>query len=291
MNCAILPTFIRSSANNQMPFKAVLFAAILLGFCLQANAQTGKPLSLGDERLISSERVLGAQDEVASIPISYNFDQKVGLGHQGNTQYTKIQPYLPYRINANYSYVVQPNITYQSFNNFDGYSSSGLTPIVVQSFFTESNQSHRQNSFGIGPMVQIRTHMPWMFGSAQNGAGYSLGAIHRSEDWIVGMTAYQSFGLGATPTTSLSANNISFRPFVTYITKRYGNFTLDSESLINIDTGLHSYPVNLTGSKLINLGEVPLLFTLGVRYYTVNTMLGGAQGWGGRVGITYAFSN
>lgn len=269
---------------------------ITLGLCLplfcltNLQAQT-KALTAGDERLISSEKVLGAQDDVANIPISYNFDQKVGLAHQGSTQYTKIQPYLPFRINNDYSFVVQPNISYQSFNNFDGYSSSGLNPIVIQSFFTESNQTRRTTSFGIGPMLQIRTTMPWMYGSAQSGGGYSLGAIHRTEDWIIGMTAYQSFGFGTAPTTSMSANNISLRPFVTYITKRYGNFTLDSESLINIDTGMHSYPINLTGSKLVNIGETPLLFTLGVRYYTVNTMMGGAQGWGGRIGITYAFSN
>jgi hypothetical protein len=274
-----------------MSVKTSLFAAFLLGFSAPLFAQSEKPLSAGDERLISSERVLGAHDGVASIPINFNFDQKVGLAHQGSTQYTKIQPYIPYRINPDYSFVVQPNITYQSFSNFDGYSSSGLTPIVIESFLTQSDQRTRTTSLGIGPMVQIRTNMPWMFGSSQNGAGYSLGAIHRTEDWIVGMTAYQSFGLGATPTTSMSANNISFRPFVTYITKRYGNYTLDSESLINIDSGMHSYPVNLTGSKLVNLGDVPLLFTLGVRYYTVNTLMGGAQGWGGRIGITYAFSN
>lgn len=273
-----------------MHFLPILGAILAFSYLSNLQAQT-KNFSAGEERLISSEKVLGAQDDVASIPINYNFDQKVGLAHQGSTQYTKAVPYLPFRINDNYSYVVQPNISYQSFNNFDGYTSSGLNPIVIQSFFTESNQTHRTTSFGFGPMVQIRTTMPWMFGSSQSGGGYSLGAIHRTEDWIVGMTAYQSFGFGATPTTSMSANNISFRPFVTYLTKRYGNFTLDSESLINMNTGLHSYPINLTGSKLVNVGDVPLLFTLGVRYYTVNTMLGGAQGWGGRVGLTYAFSN
>ena len=270
--------------------KIVPGLALLLSCLSTLQAQT-KPLTTGDERLISSEKVLGAQDDVSNIPISYNFDQKVGLAHQGSTQYTKIQPYLPYRINNDYSLVVQPNISYQSFNNFDGYSSSGLNPVVIQSFFTESNQTRRTNSFGIGPMIQIKTNMPWMFGSSQSGAGYSLGAIHRTENWIVGMTAYQSFGIGATPTTSMSANNVSLRPFLIYVTKRYGNFTLDSESLINLDKGYRSYPINLTGSKLVNIGDTPLLFTLGVRYYMVNTMMGGAQGWGGRIGLTYAFSN
>ena len=243
-----------------------------------------------DEALISSERAQQAIDDVTSVNITYNYDQKVGIGHQGSTQYTKIMPYLPYRINADYSFVVEPTISYQSFNNFDGYSSSGLNPTTIQTFFTQSNQTHRRLSYGIGPMVQIRTNMPWMYGSSQDGVGYSLGAIHRTEDWIVGFTGYQSFGVGSNPAVGPTANNIFLKPFVTYITKRYGNFTLDAEPILNLNTGYHSYPLNFTGSKLLNLGDVPLLFTVGVRYYTVNTTVGGAQGWGGRIGLTYAFS-
>ncbi|WP_158525546.1 hypothetical protein [Polynucleobacter paneuropaeus] len=275
-------------------FKVLLTVLMLSNFKL-ALAQDANTffdtLTPGKERLISSERQLQAQDNVASVPIYFNFDQKVGLGHQGSTKYTQIEPWLPYRINSDYSYVVHPQITYQSFNNFDGYSSSGFKPVIVESFFTESNVTRLKNSFGFGPMVQIGTNMPAMYGSSQNAVGYSMGAIHRSEDWIVGAYAYQSFGLGAMPINGPSANNVGFQPFITYITKRYGNITLDCESVTNLDTGAHAYPINLMGSKLIEVGDLPLLFTIGARYYTVNTNQGGAQGWGGRVGITYAFSH
>ncbi|MDF9787116.1 hypothetical protein [Polynucleobacter sphagniphilus] len=275
-------------------FKALLTVLMLSNFKL-ALAQDANTffdtLTPGKERLISTERQLQAQDDVASVPIYINFDQKVGLGHQGSTQYTQIEPWLPYRINSDYSYVVHPQITYQSFNNFDGYSSSGFKPVIIESFFTESNETRLKNSFGFGPMVQIGTNMPAMYGSSQNAVGYSMGAIHRSEDWIVGAYAYQSFGLGAMPLNGPSANNVGFQPFITYITKRYGNITLDCESITNIDTGAHAYPINLMGSKLIEVGDLPLLFTIGARYYTVNTNQGGAQGWGGRIGLTYAFSH
>jgi hypothetical protein len=275
-------------------FKALLTVLMLSTFKL-ALAQDANTffhtLTPGKERLISSERQLQAQDNVASVPIYFNFDQKVGLGHQGSTYYTQIEPWLPYRINSDYSYVVHPQITYQSFNNFDGYSSSGFKPVIIESFFTESNATGLKNSFGFGPMVQIGTNMPAMYGSSQNAVGYSMGAIHRSEDWIVGTYAYQSFGLGAMPINGPSANNVGFQPFITYITKRYGNITLDCESVTNLNTGAHAYPINLMGSKLIEVGDLPLLFTIGARYYTVNTNQGGAQGWGGRVGITYAFSH
>ena len=275
-------------------FKALLTILMLCSLKLALAQDTDsffEALTPGKERLISSERQLQAQDNVASVPIYFNFDQKVGLGHQGSTKYTQIEPWLPYRINSDYSYVVHPQFTYQSFNNFDGYSSSGFKPVIIESFFTESNVTRLKNSFGFGPMVQIGTNMPAMYGSSQNAVGYSMGAIHRSEDWIVGAYAYQSFGLGAMPLNGPSANNVGFQPFITYITKRYGNITLDCESITNIYTGAHAYPINLMGSKLIEVGDLPLLFTIGARYYTVNTNQGGAQGWGGRIGLTYAFSH
>lgn len=274
-----------------MPPRINLFITFLwsLGFTGLALGQGS--LTPGEQRLVTTERVQNAIDDVATVPLTYNFDQKVGTNHQGSTQYTKFSPYVPFRINSDYSFVVEPTVTYQSFNNFDGYSSSGLAPTTIQTYFTQSNRTHRAFSYGVGPMAQIRTNMPFMYGSSQNAVGYSFGAIHRSEDWIVGLLGYQSFGLGPIQPDNLSATNVSLRPFITYITKRYGNITLGSESLINLTSGAHSYPINLTGSKIVNFGDTPLLLTVGARYYTVNTMYGGAQGWGGRLAVTYAFSN
>ena len=239
--------------TNKPPMLIKPLFISLCTFCFTslAYAEPINPLNPGVEKLVSTQRLLQAQDNIASVPIYYNFDQKVGLAHKGSTHYTEIEPYLPYRLSSEYSFVVHPQITYQSFTNFDGYSGSGLKPIIIQSYFTQSDVNKRVNSFGIGPMIQIRTTMPWMFGSPQNGAGYSLGAVHRTENWVYALYGYQSFGLGATPIMGASANNIYLQPAITYITKRYGNITLNSESIINMNTGAHSYPVNLMGSRLM----------------------------------------
>ncbi len=274
-----------------MRLRFTLFAFVFVSLVICKLAAAQQTLTAGEERLVTSERVLNAQEDVATVPLTFNFDQKVGTSRQGSTQYARFSPYVPFRINSDYSFVVMPTVTYQTFNNFDGYSSSGFAPTKIETYFTQSNQSHQKFSYGIGPMVQIRTNMPFMYGSSQNAVGYSFGAIHRSEDWIVGLLGYQSFGLGPIQANNLSATNVFARPFVTYITKRYGSITLDSESIVNTTSGAHSYPINLTGSKIVNFADVPLLLTVGLRYYTVNTIYGGAQGWGGRVGITYAFSN
>lgn len=274
-----------------MPYTSLLITVWILCFASAALAQPDETISLGRQRLISSEKILGAQDDVASVPIYFNFDQKVGLAHLGTTQYTQIEPRLPYRINSEYSYIIQPTISYQTFYNYDGYSSSGFNPTIIQSFFTQSDPKNRINSLYFGPMIQIKTNMPSQFGTSQNGAGYSAAAIHRTEDWVIGVMGFQSFGLGAIPTIGVSANNIMLRPFLTYITKKYGNYTLDVESVTNIDNGMHAYPINFMASKLIDIGDTSFLLTAGIRYYSINTIIGGAQGWGGRLGLTYAFSN
>lgn len=240
------------------------------------------------EDLLISEKILNAHEDVATVPLSFNFDRNTGMQHRGSTQYVTLQPYVPFRLDENYSVVVYPTATYQYFQNFDGINSQGFKPFVLQSFLTQSGQSTLRTSFGAGPMVVIPSGAGLEFGSKQTGVGYSLAGIHRTERWVTGFLGYQSFAVSA-PTQGLSANNVQLRPFLTFITSKAGNITLDTETSVNMDNGMRSVPINLMASKIINFGPQPLLVTLGARYYAVNTMFGGAQGWGGRIGLMYAF--
>lgn len=240
------------------------------------------------EDLLISEKVLNAHEDVASVPLSYNFDRNTGTQHTGTTQYVTLQPYVPFRLDADYSVVLYPTATYQYFQNFDGINSQGFKPFVLQSFLTQSGQSTLKTSFGAGPMVVIPSGAGLEFGSRQTGVGYSLAGIHRTERWVTGFLGYQSFAASAQQ-LGMSANNAFLHPFLTFITAKAGNITLDTETTINLDSSMRSIPINLMASKIINFGPQPLLITLGARYYAVNTMFGGAQGWGGRIALTYAF--
>lgn len=242
------------------------------------------------EDLLISEKVLNAHEDVGSVPISYNFDRNTGEQHRGTTQYVTLQPYVPFRLDADYSIVLYPSATYQYFQNFDGVNAQGFKPFVLQSFLTQSGQNTLRTSFGAGPMVVIPSGAGLEFGSRQTGVGYSLGGIHRTEQWVTGFLGYQSFAASASQ-PGMSANNAFLHPFLTFITAKAGNITLDTETTINLDSGMRSVPINLMASKIVNFGSQPLLVTLGARYYAVNTMFGGAQGWGGRIGLMYAFPN
>jgi hypothetical protein len=243
------------------------------------------------EELLISEKVLNAHEDVAAIPITYNFDQKVGQAHQGTTNYINAQPYVPFRLSENYSFVLYPSFTYQYFNNFDGINSQAFKPIVLQTFFTQSGQTTLRTSFGVGPMMVIPTGAGLEFGTQQTGVGYTFGGFHRTERWVVGLLGYQSFGVSPPQKLPPSANYVSVHPTIKYITAKAGSITLNSEATFHTDGQGNSVPINLMGSKIVSFGNQPLLLTLGVRYWAVSTGYGGAQGWGGRIGVMYSFAD
>jgi hypothetical protein len=51
---------------------------------------------------------------------------------------------------------------------------------------------------------------------------------------------------------------------------------IDPDDVDNFLNALRAsaYPANLMGSKLVEIADIPLLFTLEVRYYAVNTNIG-----------------
>lgn len=242
------------------------------------------------EELLISEKRLNAHEDVASIPLSYNFDRNIGSEHKGTTNLISVQPYVPFRLTEDYSFIVFPSLTYQYFENFDGKNAQALKPVILQTYIAQSGQSTLRTSYGFGPMVAIPTGAGPEFGSRQTGVGYSFAGFHRTERWVVGLLGYQSFATSSQLNVP-SANNVFVHPTIKFITSKAGSIALDSEAFFNTDGQGNSIPVNLMGSKIINFGSQPFLLTLGVRYWAVNSTYGGAQGWGGRLALTYSFAN
>lgn len=47
-------------------------------------------------------------------------------------------------------------------------------------------------------------------------------------------------------------------------------------------------PLNADVSKLVKIGDMPVSFQVGARYYLISVP-GGPSGWGGRASITFLF--
>ena len=84
---------------------------------------------------------------------------------------------------------------------------------------------------------------------------------------------------------SVSATFI--QPFVSFTTKTYASFVLNTESTFHWKALQWTVPLNMTVSQLLKIGSPPISFALGYRKY-VDRPPGGPD-WGLRFTVTLLF--
>lgn len=90
-------------------------------------------------------------------------------------------------------------------------------------------------------------------------------------------------GQGDTP----DVNATFLQPFVSFTTKTYTTFEVNTESTYDWDRSQWTVPVNLMISQLLKIGGKPVQFQIGYRYYAEGPS--GGPEWGLRFGVTLLF--
>jgi len=82
-------------------------------------------------------------------------------------------------------------------------------------------------------------------------------------------------------------NATFLQPFVSFTTKTYTTFEVNTESTYDWDRSQWTVPVNLMISQLLKIGGKPVQFQIGYRYYAEGPS--GGPEWGLRFGVTLLF--
>ena len=77
------------------------------------------------------------------------------------------------------------------------------------------------------------------------------------------------------------------QPFVSYTTKKFTTFGLNTESTYDWSNSQWTVPLNLSVSQLLKIGKQPVQFSLGARYYAEKPANG--PDWGLRFAVTFLF--
>lgn len=77
------------------------------------------------------------------------------------------------------------------------------------------------------------------------------------------------------------------QPFVSFTTKTYTTFTVNTESTYNWEAKEWTVPLNLMVSQLLKIGGHPVQFQIGYRYYAEKP--DGGPDWGLRFAVTFLF--
>jgi hypothetical protein len=221
-----------------------------------------------------------------SVPFQYNYDANIGLDKKGTSNTLLVQPVIPLKLNNNWNYIVRPIVTFESLNNVNGFSGTGTGPIVVETFFSPNSASNGL-IWGVGPIVTTPSLSGSNFGTSQTGVGLTAVGLVMKSPWTVGVLAYNTWSAGGSAVNG-TANNLFYQPFVSVVTPGAWTYSLNTQSTFNWDARRAENPLNATVSKLVKIGEVPVSFEVGARYY-LSSLPGGPSGWGGRASMTFIF--
>ncbi|MEO5917281.1 MAG: transporter [Luteolibacter sp.] len=241
--------------------------------------------STADEQAKLAEQLNNPVAALISVPLQSNWD--FGIGPKDAYKYTlKIQPVVPITLNADWNVIsrtILPVIDAESpATGID--SASGLGDTTQSFFFSPKEPTAGGLIWGVGPAFLLPTASDDLLGNNQWGAGPTVVALKQKDGWTYGMLANQIWSFGA---SDEQVSALFVQPFVSYTTKMHTTFSLNTESTYDWENRELSAPINLAVAQLVKIGEVPVQFQLGGRWYADGP--DGGPEWGLRFAITFLF--
>jgi hypothetical protein len=223
-----------------------------------------------------------------SVPVKLDWDTGIGSTSANRSTYV-VQPVIPFSLNKNWN-IISRTITpffIDAQSPAPGVSSSsGLGDILQSFFFSPVAPTSSGWIWGAGPAVSLPTASKDALGSGKVSVGPTAVLLKQEKGWTYGVLAnylHSVAGDGSRATVS----STFWQPFVSYTTKKFTAFGLNTESTYNFETSQWTVPVNATVSQLLKIRGQVISVLLGYRYY-VTTPTGGPN-HGFRLQVTFIF--
>lgn len=165
-------------------------------------------------------------------------------------------------------------------------SQFGLGATTQSFFFSPKQPTAAGLIWGVGPAFLIPTATDDI-ATDQWGAGVTGVALRQTGPWTIGALANHIWSItGDDEDGDISATFL--QPFVSYTTPKATSFTFNTEATYDWEAEQWSVPLNAVVAQVVKLGEQPVQFGLGARYW-LDTPEAGPDGWGARFAVTFLF--
>lgn len=212
---------------------------------------------------------------LVTVPIQMNFDRNIGIDDEGSRIVTNIQPVIPVDINEEWVLITRTiaPVIYQD-KVFPGEGSQfGLGDITTQLFFSPRKPTSGGLIWGVGPVLLLPTATDSKLGSKKWGAGPTGIALTMRGPWTVGALANHVWSF-AGDKDRIDISNTFVQPFAAYTWPSAWTVSLQTETTYNWKLEQWSVPINLTASKLVRFGKLPVSLQAGVGYWAESPEVG-----------------
>ncbi len=205
--------------------------------------------------------------DLVTIPVQVNYDRDIGPRDDGTRLTTNIQPVIPLDLSENWNLITRTIVPVVSQDDiFPGAGSQfGLGDINL-SLFLSPKKSAGGVIWGAGPVLLFPTATDSLLGGKKWGGGPAGVVLVLRGPWTAGVLANHVWSF-AGDSDRADISNTFMQPFAAYTWPSAWTASVQSETTYNWKTEKWSVPVNLSVSRLVRLGRLPVSLQGGVGYW------------------------
>lgn len=256
--------------------RVCLVIFLVMSLAVQVQKTTGEELT-GDADL--AQELSNPIADLITVPIQMNYDDNIGPLDDGWKLQTNIQPVIPFHLNDNWNLITRTimPVIYQDKIYPGSGSDFGLGDINMSLFFSPKEPASGGVIWGAGPVLLFPTATKTLLGGEKWGGGPTLLVLTIQGQWTIGLLANHLWSY-AGDSDRQDISNSFMQPFAAYTTPTAWTLSVQSESTYNWETEKWSVPVNITVSKLVRWGKLPVSLQAGAGYWAESPE-GGPEGF------------
>lgn len=223
-----------------------------------------------------------------SVPFQWDYNHGYGPS-DGDNVTLSIEPVIPFSLNDKWNLISRTILPVVWQNDIAGNSGDqfGLSDTVQSFFFSPVAPGPGGVIWGAGPVFLLPTGTDSLLSTRKWGAGPTAVALRQHGPWTYGALVNHVWSFAGESKRS-DVNQTFLEPFISYTTKDAWTYGLNTEATYNWETDDWAVPINVSVSKLVTIGEQPVSFKLGTRYWAASSD-NGPDGWGARFTVTFLF--
>ena len=225
--------------------------------------------------------------DLISVPVQNNWD--FGIGPADAMRYTvNIQPVIPVSLTHDWNLIIRTilPVIYAESPVPGGDTKAGLGDITQSFFLSPKAPTSGGWIWGVGPVFLYPSATDRALGAEKLGLGPTAVVLKQEHGWTYGLLLNHIWSV-AGPSSRDEVNATFMQPFLTYTTKTFTTFGINTETTYDWEHQQGTVPINWFAQQLLKIGTLPIAFQLGVRYYAEKPE--GGPDWGLRFVTTLLF--
>ncbi len=245
------------------------------------------PAGATDDAASLAKKLANPVASLISVPFQFNYDE--GYGPKDAYKLTlNVQPVIPLSLNEEWNLIIRTivPVVYQD-SLADGIDSKFGLGDTVQSFFFSPKAPTKDGwIWGVGPVFLWPTGTDDILSSERWGAGPTGLILKQEKGWTYGVLANHIWSYAGNDDRN-EVNTTFIQPFLVYTFPTATGIGMNTESTYDWTSSQWTVPVNLFVNQVVKLGNQPVQFQLGGRYYAESP--DGGPEWGVRFTMTFLF--